>query len=79
LHALQPQPASADKDRAMNVYTELLFLHGHVADANLAASFGRSYGNRVATDRALRERWERGERTASDGREDDIDSAPKAA
>jgi hypothetical protein len=52
----------------MNIYTGLLFLHGHIADPRLfdeGAEFGRTYGNSVANDRALRERWER------KGREDD--------
>ena len=60
----------------MNVYTSLLFLQGYLAHQSLAADYGPSYGNRVANDRLLRERWER---DASRGREDDLDSAPKAA
>lgn len=53
----------------MNVYTGLLFLHGHIADPSLFAdaSYATSrYGNKVANDRALREPW---------GREDDIAEA----
>ena len=61
----------------MNTYTSLLFLHGHIADASLVRAYGPSYGNRVANDRLLRERWEPGERVP--GREDDIGNVPKAA
>ena len=61
----------------MNLYTSLLFLHGHIADPRVLAPYGKSYGNRVANDRLLRERWEPGERLP--GREDDIGSVPKAA
>jgi hypothetical protein len=46
----------------MNVYTGLLFLHGHIADARLFADHDgyrqASYGNPAANERALRERWE---------------------
>ena len=61
----------------MNIYTGLLFLHGHFTDARQAASYDApSYGDAVATDRLLRERWEPG---ARDGREDDIGNVPKSA
>ena len=73
----------------MNVYTGLLFLQGHVADPGLfdddAGYRQRSYGNRVANDRVLRDRWENERRehhapdAAADGREDDVASQPKAA
>lgn len=62
----------------MNVYTSLLFLQGYLPDPR-AAGFGPSYGNRVANDRLLRERWEGRWQAPLHGREDDIDSAPKAA
>ena len=46
----------------MNVYTGLLFLQGHIADAGLFAGYDDyrqpSYGNPSANARALRERWE---------------------
>jgi hypothetical protein len=46
----------------MNVYTGLLFLQGHIADASLFAEHDGyrrpSYGNSAANERALRERWE---------------------
>ena len=46
----------------MNIYTGLLFLHGHVADASLFAGHDgyrqSRYGNSAANERALRERWE---------------------
>jgi hypothetical protein len=68
----------------MNIYTGLLFLHGHILDADqfaepahAAADYGPSYGNRVANARVLRERWERDNPPA--GREDDIDDTPRAA
>ena len=61
----------------MNVYTSLLFLHGHFADSRQVAGYDApSYGNAVANDRLLRERWEPG---AREGREDDIGNVPKAA
>jgi len=63
----------------MNIYTGLLFLQGHIADARLFdgdAEFGRTYGNAVANDRHLRESWER----RDGGREDDAGGdVPKAA
>jgi hypothetical protein len=53
-------------ENAMNVYTGLLFLQGHIIDPTLFADaepgYGNaSYGNRIATARALREPWERGD------------------
>ena len=68
----------------MNVYTGLLFLQGHIADAGL---FTRrdgyrqsSYGNPAANERALRERWESERREdLPAGREDDMVAGPKAA
>ena len=45
----------------MNVYTGLLFLQGHIADAELFADYGAGYGNRVANARAARESWEKRE------------------
>ena len=43
----------------MNIYKSLLFLHGYVLDPNLAEDdFGPTYGNRVASEKVLRERWE---------------------
>ena len=69
----------------MNVYTGLLFLQGHIADPRLFdddAGYGQaSYGNRVANERGLRERWENERREhhpsapAQDGREDDAKAA----
>ena len=50
----------------MNLYTGLLFLHGHLTDATLfddTSYATSSYGNKVANARALREPW---------GREDDV-------
>jgi hypothetical protein len=74
LRSPQHEAANAARESAMNIYTGLLFLHGHIADARLFdsdAEFGRTYGNSVANDRALRERWER------KGREDDLDEPAK--
>ena len=43
----------------MNIYKSLLFLHGYLLDPTLADDeFGQTYGNRVASEKALRERWE---------------------
>jgi hypothetical protein len=43
----------------MNIYKNLLFLHGYLLDPSLADDdFGPTYGNRVASEKALRERWE---------------------
>jgi hypothetical protein len=48
-----------DKGEAMNIYKSLLFLHGYLLDPTLADDeFGQTYGNRVASEKALRERWE---------------------
>jgi hypothetical protein len=63
----------------MNDYTGLHFAHRYLADPRQATGYGASYGNRVANDRLLRERWDRLDRGTAHGREDDIDSAPKAA
>ena len=61
----------------MNVYTGLLFLHGHLVDLRAVdPDYGQTYGNRVANDRVLRESWER---VTPAGREDDISDTPKAA
>lgn len=43
----------------MNIYNTLLFLNGKLPAAKqVEADFGPTYGNRVASERALRERWE---------------------
>jgi hypothetical protein len=68
----------------MNLYTGLLFLHGHLVDLAPFAEqpeYGPSYGNKVANDRVLRERWanERRAHHVDAGREDDLDGTPKAA
>lgn len=43
----------------MNIYKSLLFLHGYLLDPTLAHDdFGPTYGNRVASEKALRERWQ---------------------
>jgi hypothetical protein len=63
----------------MNIYTGLLFLQGHIADARVFAGdagYSRSYGNDVANQRALRPSWEKAK---DGGREDDIDDVPRAA
>jgi len=85
LHAHQQDAAPAAQENAMNVYTGLLFLHGHIIDAGLFAEpegyRQSSYGNSAANERALRERWEneRREHHPAGGREDDVAAAPKAA
>ena len=59
----------------MNVYTGLLFLHGHIIDAGLFAEpegyRQSSYGNSAANERR--------EHHPAGGREDDVAAAPKAA
>ena len=43
----------------MNIYKSLLFLNGYILDPKLADDdFGPTYGNRVASEKVLRERWE---------------------
>lgn len=43
----------------MNIYKSLLFLHGHLLESALSnEDYGPTYGNRVATEQALREPWE---------------------
>lgn len=43
----------------MNIYKSLLFSHGYLLDPALAEDdFGPTYGNRVATEKLLRERWQ---------------------
>jgi len=43
----------------MNIYKNLLFLHGYVLDPALADDdFGPTYGNRVAAEKSLREAWQ---------------------
>lgn len=43
----------------MNIYKSLLFLHGHVVDPAFDDDdFGPTYGNRVASEKLLRERWQ---------------------
>ena len=71
----------------MNAYTGLLFLHGHIADPRLfddGAGYAQAtYGNRVANERGLRERWADERRQhhapAEAGREDDIAACTRAA
>jgi hypothetical protein len=85
LHAHQQDAAPAAQENTMNVYTGLLFLHGHITDASQFAEpegyRQPSYGNPAANERALRERWEneRREHHADGGREDDAAPATKAA
>jgi hypothetical protein len=43
---------------AMNVYKNLLFLHGHFTDPRMDDGYGPSYGNRTANARSLRETWQ---------------------
>ena len=42
----------------MNVYKNLLFLHGHFTDPNMDDGYGPTYGNRKANARTLRESWQ---------------------
>lgn len=45
----------------MNIYKNLLFLHGYLLDRDLDEDGYRSgYGNRPANERALRPRWQHG-------------------
>lgn len=39
-------------------FNTVLFQHGYISESELAeVDYGPSYGNRVATERALREQW----------------------
>ena len=43
----------------MNIYKNLLFLHGYLTDtAQADDDYGPTYGNRVASEKLLRESWE---------------------
>jgi hypothetical protein len=43
----------------MNIYKNLLFLHGYLLDPKVAEDdFGPTYGNRVASEKALRAPWQ---------------------
>lgn len=42
----------------MNVYKNLLFLHGHFTDPHMDDGYGPSYGNPRANARSLRETWQ---------------------
>jgi len=43
----------------MNIYKNLLFLHGYILDPKLADDdFGPTYGNRLASEKTFRERWQ---------------------
>lgn len=42
----------------MNVYKNLLFLHGHFTDPHMDDGYGPSYGNPKANARSLRETWQ---------------------
>ena len=63
----------------MNVYTGLLFLQGHITDAEAFADYGAGYGNRVANARAARERWERGEPLGLDEKAETVVKPRQAA
>lgn len=42
----------------MNIYKNLMFLHGHFTDPHMDDGYTTSYGNRTANARSLRESWE---------------------
>lgn len=42
----------------MNIYKNLLFLHGHFTDPHMDDGYTPSYGNRNANARSLRESWQ---------------------
>lgn len=45
----------------MNIYKNLLFLHGYLLDRDVDdAGYGQEFGNRIANERALRPRWQHG-------------------
>ena len=62
----------------MNIFKGLLFLHGHITNAELASSltrsgtdtdvaedYGQTYGNHVANEKQFRERWDQHRRDPS--------------
>ena len=63
----------------MNVLTLPLYRHGYPSDTSLQASYGPSYGNRVANERLLRERWEREHAATAPAANEPIDASDAAA
>jgi hypothetical protein len=52
-------PAACNPEKPVNIYKSLLFLHGYILDPTLADDdFGPTYGNRVASEKLLREPWQ---------------------
>lgn len=52
----------------MNVYKNLLFLHGHFTDPHMDDGYGPSYGNPRANARSLRERWQSAREAVAEAR-----------
>lgn len=42
----------------MNIFKNLLFLHGHFTNPRMDEGYGPSYGNRIEGARLLRESWQ---------------------
>ena len=58
----------------MSIFTGLLFLQGHISNADLASSladtspaedYGPTYGNQIANEKQFRERWDQHRRDPS--------------
>ena len=58
----------------MNIFAGLLFLHGHISNADLARSlaepmptedYGQTHGNQVANEKQIREPWDKRRRDPS--------------
>ena len=58
----------------MNIFAGLLFLHGHISNADLASTlaeptpaedYGQTYGNQVANEKQFREPWDKHRRDPS--------------
>ncbi len=58
----------------MNIFSGLLFLHGHIVNVDLAKrlagdtpaeDYGQTYGNHVANEKHFREPWDRHRRDPS--------------
>jgi hypothetical protein len=58
----------------MNIFTGLLFQHGHITNVDLAKrladtkpadDYGQTYGNQVANEKHFRESWDKNRRDPS--------------
>lgn len=66
----------------MNVYKNLLFLHGHFTDPRMDDGYGPSYGNTKANARSLRETWQSPREAVAEAANEDasrVDEGPRRA